>query len=395
MERAVTLSENSQASLTVVDVVERVTAGIGMPEGGPISADLLAALMSAHEQGLETLVAPCRERVEIQTRVMNTPSHCINLLAEYKTKHVNILIRLLLVTGMTVNAAAASVALPPLPLQVPEQQWQPLLDRVDPRLQRQLERGLRTQAGWSTLVKRRKFSVALVDLSQPERPRFAQVNGNIMMYAASLPKIAILLAAVDALESGRLQLDAELDKDLRDMIRTSSNSAATRTIDRLGGLERVNEVMVARRFEFYDPHLGGGLWVGRRYEKTSRRLPDPVYGISHGATATQVARFFYRLATGHLINTRASQRMLDYLVDPGLSHKFVKPLRQQAPQARLYRKSGTWLDWHSDAVLVWGPVWRRYILVGMVEDPDGEAILQSLVAVAEGALQNAFPPRID
>jgi hypothetical protein len=40
-------------------------------------------------------------------------------------------------------------------------------------------------------------------------------------------------------------------------------------------------------------------------------------------------------------------------------------------------------------------VWRRYILVGMVEDPDGEAILQSLVAVAEGALQNAFPPRMD
>ena len=232
--------------------------------------------------------------------------------------------------------------------------------------------------------------MALVDLSQPERPRFAQVNGNTMMYAASLPKIAILLAAVDALESGRLQLDAELDKDLGDMMRTSSNSAATRTIDRLGGLERVNGVMTDPRFEFYAPQMGGGLWVGRRYEKISRRLPDPVYGISHGATATQVARFFYRLATGHLINTRASQRMLDYLVDPGLSHKFVKPLRQQAPQASLYRKSGTWLDWHSDAVLVWGPVWRRYILVGMVHDPDGEAILQSLVAVAEGALQNMY-----
>jgi universal stress protein E len=70
MERAVTLAENNQARLTVVDVVEHVTAGIGMPEGGPISVDLQAALVSAHEQGLETLVDPYRKRTEIETRVL-------------------------------------------------------------------------------------------------------------------------------------------------------------------------------------------------------------------------------------------------------------------------------------------------------------------------------------
>jgi len=70
LERAVTLAENNQASLTVLDVVDRVTAGIGMPEGGPISADLQAALVSAHAEGLETLVDPYRARIEIQTRVL-------------------------------------------------------------------------------------------------------------------------------------------------------------------------------------------------------------------------------------------------------------------------------------------------------------------------------------
>ena len=70
MERAVTLAENNQASLTVVDVVAHVTAGIGMPDGGPISTDLQATLVSAHAQGLETLVAPYRNRIEIQTRVL-------------------------------------------------------------------------------------------------------------------------------------------------------------------------------------------------------------------------------------------------------------------------------------------------------------------------------------
>jgi beta-lactamase class A len=318
-------------------------------------------------------------------------SHCFIASSGAGNEAMKALISLLFVVGMVVNAVVAGPALAPLPLQIEDQHWSPLLDRVDHRLQRQLEWGLRAQARWSILIGQHKLAAALVDLSQPERPRFASVNGNIMMYAASLPKIAILLAAVDALESGRLQLDAGFDQDLKDMIRTSSNSAATRTIDRLGGLEKINEVMMDPRFDFYDTQLGGGLWVGRRYEKISRRLPDPLCGISHGATATQVARFFYRMATGHLINVRASQRLLDYMADPGLSHKFVNTLQRVAPGASLYRKSGTWQEWHSDAVLVWGPRWRRYILVGMVEDPDGESILRSLVTVAEGALLDVYP----
>jgi len=70
LARAVTLAENNQASLTVVDVVEHVTAGIGMPEGGPISADLQAAMVSAHAQGLETLIDPYSKRIGIQTKVL-------------------------------------------------------------------------------------------------------------------------------------------------------------------------------------------------------------------------------------------------------------------------------------------------------------------------------------
>ncbi len=70
LERAVILAENNQASLTVVDVVEQVTAGIGMPEGGPISAELQTAMVSAHAQGLETLIDPYRKRIRIQTRVL-------------------------------------------------------------------------------------------------------------------------------------------------------------------------------------------------------------------------------------------------------------------------------------------------------------------------------------
>ena len=60
LERAVTLAENNQGSLTVVSVADRITAGIGMPDGGPISAALQATTVSTHTQELETLVDPYR-----------------------------------------------------------------------------------------------------------------------------------------------------------------------------------------------------------------------------------------------------------------------------------------------------------------------------------------------
>ena len=70
LERAVTLAENNQANLTVITVAPSVTAGIGMPEGGPISADLQAATVSSRKQELEPLVEPYRKRIEIEAKVL-------------------------------------------------------------------------------------------------------------------------------------------------------------------------------------------------------------------------------------------------------------------------------------------------------------------------------------
>lgn len=70
LERAVTLAENNQARLTVVDVAERVRAGIGMPVGGPIATDLQAAIVAESERQLATLVESYRQRIEIQTKVL-------------------------------------------------------------------------------------------------------------------------------------------------------------------------------------------------------------------------------------------------------------------------------------------------------------------------------------
>jgi len=70
LERAVSLAKNNRANLTVIDVVESVSAGIGMMDGGQISAKLKAAVVGAHAQELETWVDPFRKRVQIQTKIL-------------------------------------------------------------------------------------------------------------------------------------------------------------------------------------------------------------------------------------------------------------------------------------------------------------------------------------
>ncbi|MFZ5766301.1 MAG: universal stress protein [Thermodesulfobacteriota bacterium] len=70
--RAVTLAENSQADLTVIDVIptQVVTAGFGRPSGGPISSELRVAVESGRRKALETMLEPFRQRLQIRLDVL-------------------------------------------------------------------------------------------------------------------------------------------------------------------------------------------------------------------------------------------------------------------------------------------------------------------------------------
>jgi len=79
--------------------------------------------------------------------------------------------------------------------------------------------------------------------------------------------------------------------------------------------------------------------------------------------------------------------MLDIMENPALHHKFVNTLDRIAPDARLFRKSGSWRNYHSDSVLVWGEDGRKYILVALVDDPNGEQIIRNLVVPVEKVIK--------
>ena len=208
-----------------------------------------------------------------------------------------------------------------------------------------------------------------------------------MMYGASLPKLAILLAAFQGLEDGTLKETPEMQSDLIEMIRRSDNLAAGRLTARIG-LGKIEALLTDRRYRFYDAARGGGLWLGSGFVPGGERHPEPLHGLLQAATANQVCRFYYLLACGRLVSSERSRQMLKILAFPDLHDKFVKVLEPSVPLNQLHRKSGEWSIWHSDSILVWSdPPWRRYILVGLVEHRQGERVLEELVPAVEQILQ--------
>jgi len=252
----------------------------------------------------------------------------------------------------------------------------PLLrESFDPRLQRQLE-GVVGDLGLDTAVNAGKLGVALVDISDPADPRMASLNGDEMFYAASLPKIAILLGAFVQIESGAMALDEPTQRSLTEMIRVSSNKEATRMLRRVGKQNLIN-ILRSERYRLYDPLVNGGLWVGKEYAGSSAYQRDPLHNLSHGATALQTARFYYLLETGRLVDPALAPRMKRMLGKPGINHKFVKGLEAR-PEAVIYRKSGSWRHWHADSALVEANG-RKYILVALAEDRRGGRWLEQLI----------------
>ncbi len=251
-----------------------------------------------------------------------------------------------------------------------------VLPTKDSALQADLERVL-TAPQFRRLVRQRQLSVALVDLSNPFKMRYAGVDEDRMRYAASLPKIAVMLAVFDQVDRGRLKYTPELTNKLERMIRRSSNADATDLIE-LVGFQAIANTLRDPRYELYSPTRRGGLWVGRDYGGGPglwRR--DPLRRISHGATARQTARFFVMLDQERLVSTWASEEMKRILSHPEINSKFVLGL-QSRPGSQIFRKSGTWQRWHADAALVERDG-KRYIAVALLESGRGGGVLSDLI----------------
>ncbi len=251
-----------------------------------------------------------------------------------------------------------------------------LRDARSPELQAAMERVV-ADVGLSNEVAHGHLALALVDVTDPAAPRLAMLNGDRMMYAASMPKVAILLGALAEAEAGRLTINAVTTAAMTNMIRFSSNEDATRVL-RWVGIDRLQEILQSSRFALYDRAGSGGLWVGKGYGPEPAARRDPLKNLSHGATAFQVARLYWMLADDRLLSSPMNALMKQFLSNPGIRHKFVKGLEAR-PGAEIYRKSGSWKHFHADSALVESQG-KRFVLVGIAEHPDGGEWLARLAA---------------
>lgn len=255
-----------------------------------------------------------------------------------------------------------------------------LKETCDPVLQQGLERCLRS-LNLKKATDNKSLSIALVDITNPHQPRIAYANPNEMMYAASLPKIAILLGAFERAANGELELDGKTRRQLTLMIRNSSNTAATEMLNRVGK-EYLADLLQSPRYQLYDPARNGGLWVGKEYSKANVWKRDPLHNLSHGATALQVARFYYMLETGGLVSPEHSRQMKSILAKPAIKHKFVKGLKAVHPDCRIYRKSGSWRQYHADSAIIEHDG-RRYIAVALARNEKGGQWLSELIVAMD------------
>jgi beta-lactamase class A len=118
------------------------------------------------------------------------------------------------------------------------------------------------------------------------------------------------------------------------------------------------------------------LWVGKPYGPEPAYQRDPLEQISHAATVFQAARFYYLLNRRELVSPAQSEMMLETLANPGIEHKFVSGLAVYE-DLELFRKSGSWKQYHADSALVVGKN-HSYIMVALIEDSGGSAILEKL-----------------
>ncbi|UCE52467.1 MAG: serine hydrolase [Desulfobacterales bacterium] len=269
-----------------------------------------------------------------------------------------------------------------------KQQSLSLGETCDPALQKGLESYLYS-LNLDEAANRKILSVVVVDITEPLNPRMAYVNPNEMMYAASLPKIAILLGAFDRISKGEMTLDDETLVKLKKMIRNSSNEAATEILNRVGK-EYLSELLQSPRYRLYDPEKNGGLWVGKEYGKSPAFKRDPLHNLSHGATALQVARFYYLLETGQLVSPELSQLMKSILGNPAIEHKFVKGIKKIHPNSRIYRKSGTWKQYHSDSAIIEHDG-RHYIAVALAKSSHGDKWLTELIVALDELVCESAP----
>lgn len=220
----------------------------------------------------------------------------------------------------------------------------------------------------------------------------AMIQPDVMFYAASVPKICIVMAYFATHPEAVADLDPEVERELQHVIKRSDNQLAAK-YSQMVGLDTIQEMLQSKRYRFYDQEHGGGFWCGKHYGIAQPRLADPVHDHSHAATVRQCLRYYLMLEQGRLVSAAACARLKRIFAAPDLEfHNQSFVLGLNGRDLTIIRKSGMWEDWHLDTARIQHGE-RVYLLAGMVRHPMGREYLAQMATAVDEALCGPPQPK--
>jgi hypothetical protein len=274
--------------------------------------------------------------------------------------------------------------------------------RPDPELQKFLDETVNAARKRDLTLKRQTIRVALMDIPASGAPALADWNGDSPVYPASVPKFAYLMATYHWRDQGKLEIDPALDRELTQMVYSSSNRATQKVVARLTDtqpgprlegkeytkfIEKRHAVKRwLRDLGITDLHLvhptydGGGDLYGREeqfLEETGIEgcLPDQTgeYRNRAAMTANGSADLLALLATDRALSPETSaevrERMRRSTRKQGYLKKRIAGGAERCGVAGIetFAKTGTWGPIHADAGIVRTPSGRQLVVVAFIE----------------------------
>lgn len=269
----------------------------------------------------------------------------------------------------------------------------------DPPLQEFFERTIEELRDADPALRHQKIRAAVIDLPASGAARLAQWNGNSPVYPASVPKFVYLMAAFAWRDAGALEIDAEVDRDLRQMIYASSNKATQRVVARLTDTEpgprlaqsdyvtfrnkrhRVKrwlaELGITDLHTVHPTYDGGDISAREKQflqdSTVAGGLPQKNgdYPNRQAMTANGTVRLLALLATDRALSPATSEevrRRMQRSVakQPYLRYRIAGGA-ERTPGVEVYAKTGTWGPIHADAGIVRHESGHQVIVAAFLE----------------------------
>ncbi len=268
-------------------------------------------------------------------------------------------------------------------------------------LQAELDQTISTLVAANAGLSESSLRVAVIDLDAKGGPRLAHWHGNTPVYPASVVKFVYLMATYAWVERGQLQIDADLDRQLREMIYASSNKATQKVLRRLTETQPGPALSKKEYEEFRDKRLsvkrwletlgiedlhcihptydGGGDLHGRDVQllqdgSIEGGLPSRSgeFRNRQAMTAVETAKLLALLATDRALSPKGSAEVRRRMLrDPEkqryLEHRIAGGAKQCADSMVVESKTGTYGRIIADAGIVANAAGRELVVVVFID----------------------------